>query len=150
MARRCRRRGHDCNSLHRGEIAYWLVHRQQRRCIDLRGRWRAHRVAAMGLLYKSDLPVRRRTGTSVCQPPRAPTSMSKGGKAASACSGVTPKLNSISHRQNNLAREPFCAPVETHLTLQLAANMLSITRVLPKRGRSDHSANSTRQARRTF
>ena len=87
MARRCRRRGHHCNSFRRGEIAYWLVRRQQRRCIDLRGRCRAHRAAAMGILYKSDLPVRRRTGSSVCQPPRKPT-RPKAEKATSACSGV--------------------------------------------------------------
>jgi membrane protein len=42
--------------------------------------------AAAGPLC-ADLPVRRRTGSSVCQPPRKPT-RPKAGKAASACSGV--------------------------------------------------------------
>jgi hypothetical protein len=52
------------------------------------------------------------------------------------------KPNSISHRQDNLAREPFCAPVETHLALQLASNHVvhHARAEAPTRGRLDGRA----------
>jgi membrane protein len=87
-----------------------LIGWRQRRCIDLRGRRRPHRPAAMGLLYKPDLPVRCGAGQSLCMPSRKPTTP-KAGRGASACGRVMgPAEEAASTRPTGLYTRPKVEP----------------------------------------
>jgi hypothetical protein len=101
MARYCSWCNHHGASLHRREISYWVVHRNQHRCLDLWGRRRPHRVNIVGLLHKSDLFVWGRTHASICQVAWQQATISDGPKTALACidaGGANPGLHGVRKR----------------------------------------------------